>query len=55
VWDGASVWHSGGQKDKGETVFQLPPGIAAKEGFKAQLEAPCLPIPLGMGTLRMIG
>ena len=29
--------------------------IAAKEGLQAQLEAPCLPIPLGMSTLRMTG
>jgi glycosyltransferase involved in cell wall biosynthesis len=29
VWDGVSVWHSGWRKDKGETRFQQPPGIAA--------------------------
>jgi len=28
VWDGVSVWHSGWRKDKGETAFQRPPGIA---------------------------
>src|SRR5262245_59673685 len=40
----------------GKNLSSLPDfsrTITAKEGFKAQLEAPYLPIPLGMSTLRM--
>jgi hypothetical protein len=42
----------------GKNLSSLPDfssSIAAQEGCKAQLEAPCLPLPLGMSPLRMTG